>query len=90
MVSQPGVNAADYGSRFSAPHLRKRVAGEDENVRSGSTVADVLGEIDPRRLVEVVENKCGAGLTSVDASSKCLLAEAMGELAADKDGMEEI
>lgn len=70
MVSQPGVGAADYGSRFSAPHLRKRIAGEDENVRSSFTVADVLGEIDPSELVRVVEKECGAGLMSVDASSK--------------------
>lgn len=70
VISQPGVGAADYGSRFSSPHLRKRIAGEDEKVRSSFTVADVSGEIDPSELVRVIEKKCGAGLMSVDASSK--------------------
>lgn len=70
VISQPGVAATDYGSRFSAPHLRKRIAGEDRNVRSSFTVADVSGEIDSSELVRVVEKKCGAGLMSVDASSK--------------------
>ena len=90
MVSQPGVNAADYGSRFSAPHLRKRIAGEDENVRSSFTVADVVGEMDTKRLVDVIGKKCGAGLMSVDASSKCLLRKARGELASDRDIVEDL
>ncbi|KAI4124616.1 MAG: hypothetical protein LQ347_005676 [Umbilicaria vellea] len=69
VISQPGVGAADYGSRFSSPHLRKRIAGEDEKVRSSFTVADVSGEIDLSELVRLVEKKCGAGLMSVDAST---------------------
>ncbi|KAA6411842.1 MAG: hypothetical protein FRX48_03992 [Lasallia pustulata] len=69
VVSQPGVKAADYDNRFSAPHLRKRIGGDDENARSSFTVADVFGEIDPNGLVRLVEKKCGAGLMSVDAST---------------------
>ena len=80
MVSQPGVKAADYGNRFSAPHLRKRIGGDDENVRSSFTVADVFGEIDPNGLVRLVEKKCGAGLMSVDASSKLFSWESYGRV----------
>lgn len=80
MVSQPGVKAADYDNRFSAPHLRKRIGGDDENARSSFTVADVFGEIDPNGLVRLVEKKCGAGLMSVDASSKLFSWESYGRV----------
>ena len=70
VVSQPGVNAADYADPSSAPYLRKRISGEDTRVRSSFTVADVLGEVDADRLVGAVETKCGASVLSVDASSE--------------------
>lgn len=88
VISQPGVGAADYGSRFSSPHLRKRIAGEDEKVRSSFTVADVSGEIDLSELVRLVEKKCGAGLMSVDASSKLYSWEIYGRFGKRTDRVE--
>lgn len=69
IVSQPGVNAADYKGKLSSPHLRRWISGEDSRIRSSFTVTDVLGEIDTPALVRTLEERCGAGTLSVDAST---------------------
>lgn len=69
VVSQPGVHAEDYSDRYAAPHLRKKIQAEDKRIRSVATVTDVLGDIDPDNLVGAIEEKCGAALLRVDASS---------------------
>lgn len=70
IVSQPGVNAADYHDRFSAPHLRQNIEGENKSVRSSLTVAEVLGNLDAASMSKVVQEKCGARVLRVDGSSK--------------------
>lgn len=70
IVSQPSVNAADYSTRRSAPHLRKRISGEDELIRSSFGVADVLGIVDADRLQASLEEICQARLMTIDASSR--------------------
>ena len=46
------------------------MSGEDKHIRSSFAVTDVLGEIDSNALMSTVKDKCGAGVLSVDASSK--------------------
>lgn len=70
IVSQPKANAADFSVARSAPHLRKRISGHDENVRSSFSIADVLGVIDTDLIQSSLEDKCQAGLMTVDASSR--------------------
>ncbi|KAL9117068.1 MAG: hypothetical protein Q9187_006396 [Circinaria calcarea] len=73
IVSQPGVSAVDYKAKLSSPHLQRWISGEDSRIRSSFTVTDVLGEIDTPALVRTLEERCGAGTLSVDASSKYLI-----------------
>lgn len=70
IVSQPGVNAVDYQDRFSAPHIRQNIAGDNENVRSSMTVSNVIGALDPGSMSKEIQEKCGAEVIHVDASSK--------------------
>ncbi|KAL8692011.1 MAG: hypothetical protein Q9224_004047, partial [Gallowayella concinna] len=68
IVTQPGVHAEDYSDRYSAPHLRRKVLGEDERVRSTMSVMDVLGDVDAEKIVGMLEERCGAVVLKVDAS----------------------
>lgn len=70
IVSQPGVNAADYQDRFSAPHMRQNIAGDNKNVRSSITVSNVMGALDAEGMSKEVQERCGAEVLHVDASSK--------------------
>ena len=70
IVEQPGVNVADYNSRFAAPHLKQKTSGKDKGIQSSLTVADVIGEIDTDEIVRAIQERCGAVLLKVDASSK--------------------
>lgn len=70
IVSQPRANAADFSVARSAPHLRKRMSGDDENVKSSFSVSDVLGVVDTDLIQSSLEAKCQAGLMTVDASSR--------------------
>ena len=75
IVSQPGVNVADYSNPHSAPHLKQMTSGEDKNIRSSLIITDMMGAIDADEFVRAVEDKCGAVLLRVDASSKPPLLE---------------
>lgn len=70
IVSQPGVNAADFHDRFSAPHLRQNIAEDKKNIRSSMIVSNVLGALDVNSMSKEVQEKCGAEVLHVDASSK--------------------
>lgn len=70
VISQPGVNAADFQDPFSAPHLRQKLMGEDKNIQSSLVVSDVVGKFDSANLSRMVQEKCEASLLEVDASSK--------------------
>lgn len=61
---------ADYKNRRSAPLLKQMTSGEDKDIRVSLAVRDVLGEIDADEMVRVVQEKCGAVLLRIDASSK--------------------
>ncbi|KAI9833453.1 MAG: hypothetical protein M1819_003611 [Sarea resinae] len=69
IASQPGVNAADFASRHSAPHLKKGLAKKDGIVRESFSVTDVVGQIDADQLQVFFEKQCGAGIMHVDAST---------------------
>ncbi|MCJ1234097.1 hypothetical protein MMC14_002055 [Varicellaria rhodocarpa] len=69
IVSQPGVNAADFSGKHSSPHLRKWASGKDKRIRSSFTVTDVLGRMDTGTMMETLERKCSAGILNVDAST---------------------
>ena len=64
------MNALDYSGQHSTPHLDRWLSGEDKDIRTSFTASDVLGEIEVGTLVRTLENKCGAGTLTVDASSK--------------------
>lgn len=69
-MSQPGVGAADYENKRSAPHLRKRMLGDDKSIRSSLTVKEVLGWLNVDDISGAVQDRCGAAHLRVDASSK--------------------
>ncbi|KAI9859633.1 MAG: hypothetical protein M1813_006564 [Trichoglossum hirsutum] len=72
IISQPGVNAADFVPLDSAPHLRRSIDLEDQGngkVKSSFQVADVVGEFDLEDLQQYLETTCEAGVLSVDAST---------------------
>ena len=74
LVSQPGVNAADFKTASAAPHLRRYMTGgEGEDSRSPTAsfhVPDVLGHFDLVWAESYLERTCGAEIMNVDASSK--------------------
>ncbi|KAI4141400.1 MAG: hypothetical protein L6R39_005360 [Caloplaca ligustica] len=72
IVTQPGVHAEDYRDGYLAPHLRRKVQGEDKTIRSSVSVTDVLGVVDTEAIVREVEERCGAALLKVDASNAFL------------------
>ncbi|THV79786.1 BIG1-domain-containing protein [Aureobasidium pullulans] len=57
-VSQPGVSTNDLTVSKSTPHLRRRLSGKDENVKSVLAVKDVVGEVDAMKLVSKVHLGC--------------------------------
>ncbi|KAL8750201.1 MAG: hypothetical protein Q9199_007226 [Rusavskia elegans] len=69
VVIQPGVHAEDYSDSYAAPHLRRKVSGEDKRIRSTMSVSDVLGQVNAEEIVGIVEEKCGAALLRIDAST---------------------
>ena len=70
LVSQPGANAADYSSRDSVPQMRARMLRKEGKVGSTISVEDVLGDLNLEICSKMLQDKCGAGLTRVDASSE--------------------
>lgn len=69
LVSQPGVNAADFQDPFSAPYLRQKLIGQDEEIRSRLIISDVVGNFDSASLGRILQDQCGVSLLEVDASS---------------------
>lgn len=60
----------DFQDPFSAPNLRQKLMKEDENIRSSLIVSEVVGEFNSANISRTIQDKCGAGLLEVDASSK--------------------
>lgn len=69
VVRQPGVRAEDYEDRYAAPHLRKKIHGEDDRIRSSMSVTDVLGDVNTAPIITAIERNCGAALSKIDAAS---------------------
>lgn len=70
IVSQQAVNAADYHDPEAAPRLRRNIGGGNKNIRSSMTVSDVLGSLDADSVSRQLQEKCGAEVVRIDASSK--------------------
>ncbi|KAI4167538.1 MAG: hypothetical protein LQ343_007136 [Gyalolechia ehrenbergii] len=69
VVRQPGVRAEDYEDRYAAPHLRKKIHGEDDRIRSSMSVTDVLGDVNTAPIITAIERNCGAALSKIDAAT---------------------
>jgi len=69
LVSQPGVHITDYASKRSTPKLRQQMQGKNKRVRSSFIVREVVGEVDVRKIQAVLEERCNAVMTEIDASS---------------------
>ncbi|KAL9002991.1 MAG: hypothetical protein Q9188_004109 [Gyalolechia gomerana] len=69
VVRQPAVRAEDYEDRYAAPHLRKKIHGEDGRIRSSMSVTDVLGDVNTASIITAIERNCGAALSKIDAAT---------------------
>ncbi|KAK4694960.1 hypothetical protein P7C71_g2705, partial [Lecanoromycetidae sp. Uapishka_2] len=69
IVSQPGVEAADFADEYTAPRLREKMNGDDMSIRSSFSVTDVLGLISGDELSKVIQDRCEASHLRVDAST---------------------
>ena len=70
-VSQPGVSASDYSSPKAAPALSRYMnAGKPSDIRSTTSISEVVGEVEVALWRETVRESCGAKVTHVDATSK--------------------
>lgn len=58
VVSQPGVSTNDLTVSKSTPHLRRRLSGKDEHVKSVLAVKNVVGDVDAMKLVSVITREC--------------------------------
>lgn len=72
------MNAVDFQDPFSAPHLRQKLMREDTNIRSSLIVSEVVGKFDSASVSRLMQDKCGATLLEVDASSKSAMADPRG------------
>ena len=68
IISQPGIDAADFTSPHISPRLRRSVNLEG-GVKSGFAVASVVGDLDLEELQNYLEKTCEASSLDVDASS---------------------
>ncbi|THY78449.1 BIG1-domain-containing protein [Aureobasidium pullulans] len=57
-VSQPGVSTNDLTVSKSTPHLRRRLLGKDDKVKSILAVKNVVGDVDARRLTLSTSREC--------------------------------
>jgi hypothetical protein len=78
LISQLGVHAVDYSKSRSAPRLRERVLRKDKAVQSSFTVSEVVGEVDITYIQSLLESRCGAETTTVDASCMFVPSVEMG------------
>ena len=62
IVSQRGVNAADYADPRATPLLRKMMRGDDKRLRSSVAISDVVGTVNSEQLGHLLMERCGAGV----------------------------
>lgn len=65
------MSISDYAEWDSAPHLRRRLKGESygEKIKSKGLVPEVVGSLDEDAIIELLKDKCGAGVVDLEASS---------------------
>jgi hypothetical protein len=72
VVSQPGVSTDDLTVSKSTPHLRRRLAGKDNNVKSVFAAKNVVGHVDAMALVASINRECETRSTMLlDGESMC-------------------
>ncbi|KAJ5498838.1 BIG/ATPase V1 complex subunit S1 [Penicillium expansum] len=69
VVYQPGVHSSDFSTRKSAPRLGAKMLGKDSSIRSKMSINEVAGLVEPKEIKSLLETKCKAQTTAVDASS---------------------
>lgn len=72
VVYQPGVHSSDFSTRRSAPRLGAKMLGKDSSIRSKMSVNEVAGLVEPKQIKTLLEEKCKAQTTAVDAACKLL------------------
>lgn len=68
VVSQPSVSQADYSNANAVPHLRQMMAAKATQTKV--SIAEVVGNLEADDLQSYLQSQCGAGILTVDASSK--------------------
>ena len=68
VAHQPGASSRDY-SPSSTPHLKDLVQKRKMNVKSGASVSDVVGEMDPEVTLRALQKACGAERLPIDPLS---------------------
>lgn len=58
VVSQPGISTNDLTVSKSTPHLRRRLSGKDDNVKSIFAAKNVVGDVDGMALVASITREC--------------------------------
>ncbi|KAI5199318.1 hypothetical protein AUEXF2481DRAFT_39517 [Aureobasidium subglaciale EXF-2481] len=77
-VSQPGLNTADLTLSKSTPHLRRRLSGKDDSVKSIFAAKNVVGDVDAMSLVATVNRECSS--LDLQFFSTLLLSGEKGEI----------
>ena len=70
LVSQPNATTEGYAEPGIVPHMRAKLSGSDEKIRSRIIVDAVYGDIDAHSMSTMLQEKCGATPMRIDASSK--------------------
>jgi hypothetical protein len=63
VVSQPGVSTDDLTVSKSTPHLRRRLAGKDKDVKSVFAAKNVVGHVDAMNMVASINRECNTRST---------------------------
>jgi hypothetical protein len=71
-VSQPGISTNDLTVSKSTPHLRRRLAGKDNDVKSVFAAKNVVGDVDAMALIGSINRECHSKSTLLlDGESTC-------------------
>ncbi|OJJ02865.1 hypothetical protein ASPVEDRAFT_700651 [Aspergillus versicolor CBS 583.65] len=69
IASQPGVHSIDFTTAKTAPRLGAKMTGKDKAIRSTMSINEVAGILEAKHIRDILEDKCGAQTTVIDASS---------------------
>lgn len=64
------MHVSDFSKPKSAPRLYEKLSGKDKEIKSSFSVNEVSGELDAKYIQDLLEKKCGAQTTHIDASSE--------------------